>query len=382
MADRKKKNSAGDGALIPDKRAAELAAGDGGVIDESALFERAAAIIENRKARAAAYANSEVTLMFWEVGQLINSAVLNFQRAEYGKKIFSTLSRKLTERYGGSFERENLYRMAQFSERFPDFEILSPLAAKLSWSHFCELIRIKTDEARLFYARDAAERHLGVRGLRLQISRKAYERREIANTRIAEQSILPFNVFKDPYLLDILGLKDNFLEADLEKAILAELEAFILEFGHGFTFAARQKRMTMDGDDFTLDLLFFHRLLKRFVAVELKLGKFKPQYKGQMEFYLSWLNKYERAEGENAPIGIILCTEASRDQIELMEMDKAGIAVAEYWTQLPPKAEFERKIREILTEAQERLERRKLLTGVGDIRQTDYFLEPKDDEDD
>ena len=250
----------------------------------------------------------------------------------------------------------------------------------LSWSHFRELIRIKTDEARIFYADDATDRPLGVRGWIKQISRKAYERREIADTRINEQSKIPFNVFKDPYLLDVLGLKENFLEADLEKAILIEPEAFILEFGNGFTFVERQKRMTMDGDDFKLDLLFYHRILKRLIAIELKLGEFKPEYKGQMEFYLRWLDKYDRKDEENAPLGIILCTTASRDQIELMEMDKAGIAVAEYWTVLPPKVEFERKINEILHEAGERLERRKTLTDNGIERNIEYFIEPKDDD--
>jgi hypothetical protein len=181
-------------------------------------------------------------------------------------------------------------------------------------------------------------------------------RRDIANAQLTEESAVPFNAFKDPYLLDVFGLRDNFLEADLEKAILADLESFILEFGHGFTFADRQKRM--------------------------KLGKFKPAYSGQMRFYLKWLNKFERQEGENAPIGLILCTKASRDQIELMELDKEGIAVAEYWTQLPPKTEFERKISELYAEAQERLERRKALTSGEIIKHIDYFYEtkPEDDE--
>jgi hypothetical protein len=191
---------------------------------------------------------------------------------------------------------------------------------------------------------------------------------------------LSFNVFKDPYLLDVLGLKGNFLETDLEKAILTELESFILEFGHGFSFIERQKRMIMDGDDFHLDLLFYHRVLKRLVAIELKLGKFKPLYKGQMEFYLRWLDKYERKDGENTPIGLILCTEASRDQIELMEMDKADIAVAEYWTDLPPKVEFERKIQEIYHEAQERLERRKMLANGGANRDVRYFIDSDKDD--
>jgi hypothetical protein len=187
-------------------------------------------------------------------------------------------------------------------------------------------------------------------------------------------------VFKDPYLLDILGLKDNFAEADLEKAILTELETFILEFGHGFSFVARQKRMIIDGEDIVLDLLFYHRVLKRLVAVELKLGRFKAEFMGQMLLYLKWLNKYERQEGEEAPIGIILCATASREKIELLEMDKAGIAVAEYWTHLPPKADFERKIKEILHEARERLARRKSLPSGESKKQIDYFWELKDDD--
>ncbi|MCL1996776.1 MAG: PDDEXK nuclease domain-containing protein [Defluviitaleaceae bacterium] len=358
----------------------KLSVQDDGIIDESVIFKCVSEIIDNRKSRAAAYANSEVTIMYWEVGRYINSVILDFKRAKYGKKIFATLSRKLVETYGNSFEEKNLYRMTQFANTFTDFTILEKWACVLSWSHFRELIRLKSDEARTYYAEDAIERRLGVRGLIKQISRKAYERREIADTRITEQSEIPFNVFKDPYLLDILGLKENFLEADLEKAILTELEAFILEFGQGFAFVERQKRMTMDGDDFRLDLLFYHRILKRLVAVELKLGKFKPEYKGQMEFYLRWLDRHERKESENAPIGIILCTTASRDQIELMEMDKVGIAVAEYWTILPSKVEFERKISEILHEAKERLERRKSLIDNGISRQIDYFIEPKDED--
>jgi predicted nuclease of restriction endonuclease-like (RecB) superfamily len=350
------------------------------IIDENTLFEHIAAIIENRKSRAAAYANCEITLMYWEVGRHINSVVLDFKRAEYGKKIFATLSRKLVARYGNSFEEKNLYRMTQFANTFVDLTALDKWARILSWSHFRELIRLKSDEARTYYADDAAERRLGVRELMKQISRKAFERREIADARITKQSQIPFNVFKDPYLLDVLGLKENFLEADLEKAILTELEAFILEFGCGFAFVDRQKRMTMDGDDFRLDLLFFHRKLRRLVAVELKLGKFRPEYMGQMRFYLKWLDRFERQDGENAPIGIILCTGASRDQIELLELDKEGIAVAEYWTELPPKKEFERKISEILQEAQERLNRRKSLVDSGIQRQIDYFIESKDDD--
>lgn len=179
----------------------------------------------------------------------------------------------------------------------------------------------------------------------------------------------------------MLGLKENFLEADLEKAVLSELESFILEFGHGFTFIERQKRMIIDGEDIILDLLFFHRKLKRLVAIELKIGKFKAAYMGQMSLYLKWLNRFERQKGEEAPIGIILCTSAEREKIELLELDKAGIAVAEYWTELPPKKQFERKIKEIMREAKERLQRRKLFPKSDVQKQIDFFFEPNDEED-
>jgi predicted nuclease of restriction endonuclease-like (RecB) superfamily len=284
------------------------------------------------------------------------------------------------EKYGNSFEYTKLTRMIKFSKLFPDAEIVGTLSQVLSWSHFLEIVPLKSEEARMFYVEDAFARHYGVRDLQRRISRKTYERREIANSQLTDVSAVPFNVFKDPYLLDTLGLKDNYLEADLEQAILTEIEAFILEFGHGITFSARQKRMSMDGVDFKLDLLFYSRDLKRLIAIELKLGMFKPEYKGQMEFYLKWLDRYERREGENAPIGLILCAKAHRGQIELLELDKAGIAVAEYWTMLPPKEEFERKIQEILLETRERLERRKTLTGGDIIKQIDYFYESKDDD--
>ena len=378
---RKKMSTVFEGSENLAKTEPANAPSNAGFIDEVALFEHVAAIIENRKGRAGAYVNREVTLMYWEVGQFVGSALLGGERAEYGKKILATLSQQLVERYGSSFELSTLRRMMQFAEVFPDPEIVATLSRQLSWSHFKEMLPLKSEEARMYYAKDAIERSYGVRELRHQISRKAYERREIANTELTEQSALPFNVFKDPYLLDILGLKDNYLEADLENAILTELESFILEFGSGFSFIERQKRMSVDGDEIVLVLLFFNRVLSRLVAVELKIGRFKAAYKSQMELYLKWLDLFERKPNERAPIGIILCATANRKIVEMLEMDKAGIAVAEYWTTMPPKALFEEKIRTILAEAQERLERRRALLPDGKRKQIDHFYESKDDED-
>ncbi|MDQ6524051.1 PDDEXK nuclease domain-containing protein [Nocardioides sp. LHD-245] len=240
----------------------------------------------------------------------------------------------------------------------------------MSWSHLRELLALSSDEARAFYADEAASKHLSVRELRAAIARKAYERREIANSQIPEGSAVPRDTFRDPLILDTLGLHDSYLEKDLEAAILRDVQALLLEVGQGFAFIASQKRMTIDGDDFSLDLLFFSRPLRRLMAVELKIGRFKPSYKGQMDLYLKWLDRYERQAGEEAPLGLILCTEVSREQVELLEMHKDGIAVAEYWPVLPPKPELEAKLSEIVRDAQERLARRCLPAS----------LEPSDDD--
>ena len=362
-----------------DKNNKEIALQEEAKIDEIELFKRVSEIIENRKFRAQTAANSEATLMFWEVGQYVNSVILDEKRAAYGKQIVATLSLQLQGKYGNSFELTNLRRMIRFAERFVDYEIVATLSPQLSWSHIIELLPLKSNDARIYYAQDVLNRRYGVRELRRQISRKAYERREIANSALTEQSTVPFNAFKDPFLLDILDLKDNYLEADLKKAILADVQKFILEFGRGFAFVESEKYMPIDGDDVKLDLLFYNRILKRLVVVELKIGSFKAAYKSQMELYLAWLDEYERQDGENPPIGIILCATANRKKIEMLKMDRAGIAVAEYWTELPPKAVFEQKIKEIMQEAQERIDRRKALPSPGQKR-FEYFLEEKDED--
>ena len=327
---------------------------------EQVLLEEISFIIERGRREISKRACRETVLIFWQVGKRINDEILGNQRADYGKQIVSRLATQLTAKYGRSFEQRNLRRMMQFAEQFSDFEIVSLSATQLSWSHFIEILPLKTQDAKIFYLNEAARGNISRDELRELISRKVYERKEIANAQITNQERIPFNTFKDPYLFDIFGLKDDYLEADLETAILHELEKFILEFGKGFAFVERQKRMIIDGEDFHLDLLFFNRYLKRLVAVELKQGSFKADYNGQMKLYLKWLNRYERQEGENEPIGLILCAGGNREQIELLEMDKDGIVVAEYWTALPPKAEFEKKIHAILAETRERLARRNL----------------------
>jgi len=329
--------------------------------NEQTLFNDLSHLIEQSRNFVIVQANSVMTMLFWNVGKRINEDILQNKRADYGKRIVATVATFLTDRYGKNFEAKNLHRMMQFAEKFSDIEIVAPLARQLSWSHFQILIPLKDEKARAFYANEAATRHWGKRELRQSIERKEYERTEIANLQLVEGSPVPFNVFKDPCFLDFLNLPKGFYENDLEDAILKELERFVLEMGRGFTFVERQKRMIIDDEDHHLDLLFFHRTLKRLVAVELKLDKFKAKYKGQMELYLKWLNRHDRQEGENEPIGLILCAEGNREQIELLEMHKDGIMVAEYWAELPPKELLERKIHEIVRETRELFERNKQL---------------------
>lgn len=326
-------------------------------------------------------ANAEFVLMLWEVGHYINSALLGHGRAEYGGRVMTTLSRKLVSQYGTTFNLSGLKRMRQFANLVGKDEMGATPWHQLSWSHIRELLPVKNADARNFYVKEAASRHLGVRDLRLLIERKTYERTDTANLQLAGTSI-PFNTFKDPYLLDVLGLKDVYSEGDLEEAIIRQIESFILEFGHGFAFVERQKRIQWKDTDYYIDLLFYHRPSKRLVAVELKLGKFKPQYKGQMEFYLKWLKQNERLNGEDEPVGLILCAESDRDQISLMELGKSGIAVMEYWTDLPPKAEFKKKIHSIATEAKEVFERRNRLDVANVPRTIQPFIEPDPEETD
>lgn len=338
----------------------------------TALHAELRALIASSRQRLAGAVNAELTRLYWTVGQRLRTEVLGDARASYGAKLLDQLGQQLAQEFGRGFESRNLRRMVKFAEGFPDAAIVSTLSAKLSWSHMVAIVALKSPPARQYYAQQAAQDGWSVRELNHQIERKAFERTELASLQApltvqAEPVVAasihtsPAQVFKDPYFLDFLGLRQGHDEADLESAILRQLEAFILELGRGFAFVERQKRMVIDGDDFYLDLLFYHRRLRRLVAIELKLGRFKVAHKGQMELYLKWLDKHERQPREEAPIGLILCAESSREQVELLQMHKDGITVAEYWTELPPKAELEQHLHQALMEARERLARRGVL---------------------
>lgn len=329
------------------------------------LFQEISSLIQEAKRKVAVTANSEITILFWKIGNRVNQDILGNSRAGYGQQIVVTLSRQLVERYGKSYEEKKLRRMIQFASVFSDFEIVATLSRYLSWSHFVALIPIRDDTARDFYAELCRYEKWDVRTLRKKINSMLYERtaistkpEELIKKELEElrrkDIVSPDLVFHNPYFLDFTGLEGNFKEKTLEDMLLNELEKFIMELGTGFAFIERQKHMVIDGEDFFLDMLFFNRALHRLIAVELKLGQFRAAYKGQMELYLRWLEKYEMQEGEETPLGLILCTEGGSEQIELLQLDQSGIRVSQYLTVLPEKKLLKEQITRALEEAKKR----------------------------
>lgn len=333
--------------------------------DETRLLTDLRLLIEQARQRVAQSVNAELVMLYWRIGQRINDNILKGRRAAYGQEILPTLSAKLEPEFGRGYSARNLARMIQFAEAFPDSNVVMTLTQSLGWSHFIEIVALKDNLKRDFYAEMCRIERWSVRALRGKIGGMLYERTALAKQpeRVIEHELqalretdrlTPDLVFRDPYFLDFLGLQGAFQEKDLVAAILREMERVLLELGGGFSFIARQKRITVGGDDFYLDLLFYHRGLRRLVAVELKLEKFQPAHKGQMELYLRWLDKYERQPHEEPPIGLILCEAAAREQIELLRLDEDGIRVAEYLTELPPRELLQTKLHEAITLARTR----------------------------
>lgn len=340
----------------------------------NALIADIRLLVADARSHVAATANATLTLLYWRIGRRIRADVLAGDRAPYGEQIVVTLSRQLEAEYGNSFGEKNLRRMIQFAQVFPDEKIVVSLIRELSWTHFLALLPLKETLQREFYAEMCRAQRWSVRTLREKIGGMLYERTalsrkpaDLARMELAalrdEDRVSTDLVLRDPYLLEFLGLKDTYQEKDLEAAILREMELFILELGSGFAFLARQKRITVDNEDFYLDRLFYQRDLRRLVVVELKLDRFRPEHKGQMELYLRWLDKYERKAGEEPPIGIILCTGKDRGRIELLELDKTGIHVAEYLTVLPPKDVLQRKLQQAAAASRAQIENQRADAG-------------------
>ena len=323
-------------------------------------------LIEQARHQAVLAVNAELSLLYWNVGTRINQEVLKNNRAEYGKQIIQHLATDLSLEYGSGWSAAQLRHCLQFAKIFPDSRIVSALRRQLSWTKIKTLLYIKDDLKRTFYLEMTQLENWSSRQLQERINSQLFERTALSKKPeetiradleqlLQTKKITPEILLKDPYILDFLGLKDRYLEKDLEDTILREIELFLLELGAGFTFVARQKRITLDNEDFYIDLLLFNRKLQRLVLIELKLGDFQAADKGQVELYLRYLAKYEQEPHEQSPLAIILCTGKKQEQIELLELDKSGIHVAEYLTELPPRALLMAKLAQSLEAAKERL---------------------------
>lgn len=333
--------------------------------DNNNLLKSIVDLIDNSRNKVALTINSELTLLYWNIGKQINEDILKNSRADYGKNIVAELSNELTERYGSGFNKRNLQSFIKFQAVYQNIEILHTVCAKLTWSHIRQLIYIEDDLKREFYIQMCIHERWSVRTLQGRIDSMLFERTAISKkpeqTIINDLKVLenekhisPDLTFRDPYFLDFLGLHDTYSEKDLESAILFNLQNFITEMGIEFAFLARQKRIIIDNEDYKIDLLFFHRGLNRLIAIDLKLDKFKAAYKGQMELYLRWLEHNEMKEWENKPIGLILCSEKSPEQINYLQLDNdENIKVSEYLTKLPEKKILEEKLQKAIALARQ-----------------------------
>ncbi|WP_287600693.1 PDDEXK nuclease domain-containing protein [Thiothrix sp.] len=330
-------------------------------------------LIEQSKQRAAVAVNAELTRLYWQIGQRIRQDILHEQRAKYGKGIVANLSKQLSADYGRGWSVTHLWYCINFFDIFPDNKILHTLCGELSWSHLRLLLAVDAELKRNFYVELCRLEKWSVRQLQERMKSMLYERTAISRQPdetirhdlqvLREQGRLSADLaFRDPYVLDFLGLADTYSEKDLESAIVAELQRVIIELGSDFAFMARQKRITIDERDYYIDLLFYHRRLRCLVAIELKIGEFEAAYKGQMELYLRYLEKYEQLDGENTPIGLILCTGKNHEHVELLQLDKSNIRVADYLTLLPPKEVLEEKLHRSIERARQRM----MLNGSND----------------
>jgi len=333
---------------------------------DNTLLSDLQSLINTSRQSVANTINLSINILYWQVGKRIYTEILNESRAQYGKQVIKGLAEQLTQLYGSGWSARHLRYCLQVAETFPDEEIWHTLCSKLSWSHIRLLIRIEEPLKRDFYIKLCKHEHWSFRQLQEKINSMLFERTAISkkpedtikNDLEAlqnEEKLSPELVFKDPYFLEFLGLSDIYSEKDLESAILTEMQKFLAELGQDFAFITRQKRITIDDRDYYIDLLFYHRRLKALIVIDLKIGEFEAGYKGQMELYLRYLEKYERLEGENAPMGLILCTGKNKEHIELLELDKSNIRVADYLTQLPSKEILQLKFHQSIEIAKNKL---------------------------
>ena len=337
---------------------------------EATLYTDVCDIIDGARRRIATSVNAEICLTNWYVGKRIKEDVLKNQRADYGKQVVKKLAVQLTEKYGTGWGFYKLQHCLRAAYTFTEDEIVYAVRTQLSWTQLRSLMGLKDQLERQFYMQMCSLENWDTRTLDAKIDQQLYQRTAISRkpedvirreleTAKESNRLQPDMVFRSTYFLDMLGLPDVYTEKELENAIITQIEEFLREFGSDFTFVARQKRITVDAVDYHLDLLFFHRELRRLVAIDLKLGKFMPEYEGQMRLYLRYLQRNERKSWEESPIGLILCSEGNTEHVEyLMLEENSPVKVAQYYTQLPDKDLLAEKLKKAIAIAQEQYRER------------------------
>lgn len=308
-------------------------------------------IIEESRQNALKKVNEELIKMYWKVGEFLSKET---EHASYGDAYIDEISREIQETFPGikGFNRRGLYRMKKFYETYKDNEIVTPLVTQISWTnHLLIMSGCKTDEEREFYIRLCIKENYSKRQLERQLDSGYYERYMLSKETLLPESVkkLGENPFLDSYVMEFLDLPNEFYENDLRKALIRNMKDFILELGKDFTFIDEEYKVQVGGDDFRIDLLFYHRGLQCLVAIELKIGKFKPEYISKLDFYLEALDRQVKKENENPSVGLLLCAAKNDEVVEYaMSRTMSPMLVSQYQLQLPDKAVLEKKLQQLV----------------------------------
>lgn len=308
-------------------------------------------IIEESRQNALKKVNEELIKMYWKVGEFLSRET---EHATYGDAYIDEISKEIQETFPGikGFNRRGLYRMKKFYETYKDNEIVSPLVSQISWTnHLLIMSGCKTDEEREFYIRLCIKENYSKRQLERQLDSGYYERYMLSKETLLPESVksLGENPFLDSYVMEFLDLPNEFHENDLRKALIRNMKDFILELGKDFTFVDEEYKVQVGGDDFRIDLLFYHRGLQCLVAIELKIGKFKPEYISKLDFYLEALDRQVKKENENPSVGLLLCAAKNDEVVEYaMSRTMSPMLVSQYQLQLPDKAVLEKKLQQLV----------------------------------
>ena len=330
------------------------------LLNNEALVNEIASIITNARNNVAKQVNNELLNAYWNIGRVIVEDELKNNRGEYGKKQLLAISKNLTNKFGKGFSQSNLYNMKMFYTKYPIFQSVT---GKLSWTHYCELLYISDDDKRSFYEKEAINANWSVRELKRQISSSLFERLLLSNGETNKKKVLelalkgneiakPEDIVKDPYVFEFLGLPENkpMMESDLEEALVRQIEKFLLELGKGFMFVGTQQRITFGNTHYYVDMVFYNKILKSYVLIELKTIKLMPEAVGQLNMYLNYYTAEINDENDNPPIGLILCTDKGNvDMQYALGGLSNNIFASKYVTYMPDKEQLIAQVEAVLS---------------------------------